>query len=153
MNLGDLTISSPAFKTLENIPEIYTGAGKNISPPLEWSRVPSNTKEFALVCFDPDAPVPYGFDHWVIYGIPSNINGIEENQGNAYTEGVNSTGHRGYTGPSPPQGHGPHHYFFWLYSLDTNLNLKPGLTRIQLMDAIAEHIIEQARIVGIYESR
>ncbi len=153
MNLGDLTISSPAFKTLENIPETYTSAGKNISPPLKWSKVPSNTKEFALVCFDPDAPVPYGFDHWVMYGIPSNINSIRENQGNAYTEGVNSTGNKGYTGPSPPSGHGPHHYFFWLYSLDKTLNLKPGLTRTQLMDAIEEHIIEQARIVGIYESK
>ncbi len=45
----------------------------------------------------------------------------------------------------------PHHYYFWLYALDKELNLKPGLNREQLLDAIAEHVIEQARLVGLYE--
>jgi phosphatidylethanolamine-binding protein (PEBP) family uncharacterized protein len=50
----------------------------------------------------------------------------------------------------PPQGNGPHHYYFWLiflaYALDTALNLKPGLTREQLVDAIADHIIVQSDV-------
>jgi len=152
MKLGDLRISSPAFGSLERIPERYVSAGDNISPPLKWNGVPADTQELALICHDPDAPFPYGFTHWVMYGIPTDGNGIGEGEGKqAFTEGTNSLGGQGYTGPAPPPGHGPHHYYFWLYALDTALNLKSGLTRKQLLDAIADHVTVQARLVGIYE--
>jgi phosphatidylethanolamine-binding protein (PEBP) family uncharacterized protein len=29
----------------------------------------------------------------------------------------------------PPEGHGRHHYYFWLYALDTEIDAAPGLTR------------------------
>ena len=153
MHLGDLQIMSPAFGSLRNIPKHFTTSGDNISPPLNWMNSPDNTKEFALICYDPDAPVTYGFTHWVVYAIPSDINSIEEGEGETFTDGVNSTGGTGYSGPAPPPEHGPHHYYFWLYALDKNLNLDPGLTREELLDAIDEHIIVQARHVGIYENR
>ena len=153
MHLGDFQINSPAFGSLKNIPKHYTGEGDNVSPPLMWIKPPKNTKEFALICYDPDAPVTYGYTHWVIYGIPSEIDSIKEGEVNKrFTEGVNSSGELGYTGPAPPPGHGPHHYYFWLYALDETLDLKPGLTRQELLDAIDDHIIVQARHVGIYES-
>ena len=152
LNLGDLSISSPAFGSLERIPERYVHGGDNLSPPLEWSGAPADTKEFALICHDPDAPLPYGFTHWVIYGITADVTSIGEGEGKeAFTEGTTGYGGQGYGGPAPPPGHGPHHYYFWLYALDTALNLKPGLKREQLLDAIADHIIVQARLVGIYE--
>ncbi|MEN6294119.1 MAG: YbhB/YbcL family Raf kinase inhibitor-like protein [Methanobacterium sp.] len=152
LNLGDLQIHSPAFDPLEHIPERYVYDGDNISPPVEWSGVPPDTKEFALICHDPDAPLPYGFTHWVVYGIPADITGIAEGEGKkAFTEGTTGYGEQGWGGPAPPPGHGPHHYYFWLYALDKVLNLKPGLTREQLLDAIADHVTVQARLVGIYE--
>lgn len=152
LNLGDLQIRSPAFGSLERIPERYVYDGDNISPPVEWSGAPPDTKEFALICHDPDAPLPYGFTHWVVYGIPADVTGIGEGKGKeAFTEGTTGYGEQDYGGPAPPPGHGPHHYYFWLYALDKALNLKPGLTREQLLDAIADHIIVQARVVGIYE--
>ena len=152
LNLGDLHINSPAFGPLERIPERYVYDGDNISPPVEWSGAPPDTKEFALICHDPDAPLPYGFTHWVVYGIPADVTSIGEGEGKkVFTEGTTGYGEQGWGGPAPPPGHGPHHYYFWLYALDTALNLKPGLTREQLLDAIADHIIVQARLVGIYE--
>ena len=152
LNLGDLHINSPAFGPLERIPERYVYDGDNISPPVEWSGAPPDTKEFALICHDPDAPLPYGFTHWVVYGIPADVTSIGEGKGKkVFTEGTTGYGEQGWGGPAPPPGHGPHHYYFWLYALDTALNLKPGLTREQLLDAIADHIIVQARLVGIYE--
>lgn len=152
LNLGDLHINSPAFGPLERIPELYVCDGGNISPPVEWSGAPPDTKEFALICHDPDAPLPYGFTHWVVYGIPADVTGIKEGEGKkVFKEGTTGYGEQGWGGPAPPPGHGPHHYYFWLYALDTALNLKPGLTREQLLDAIADHIIVQARLVGIYE--
>ena len=80
--------------------------GSNVSPPLNWSKTPINTREFALICYNPDAPYTYGFTHWVIYGIPPEITGIEEDKGKLFTEGVNSTGKMGYSGPAPPPANG-----------------------------------------------
>ena len=51
---------------------------------------------------------------------------------------------------SPP-GHGTHHYYFWLYALDRSLELQAGLNREELLDAIADHVIAQARLVGTYQ--
>ncbi len=153
-HLGDLQIKSPGFGNLEKIPKKFVSDGENLSPPLEWSKVPEGTKELALVCFDPDAPYTYGYTHWVMYGIPPETSGIAEGKGKrAFTEGINSGEKQGYSGPAPPPGHGPHHYYFWLYALDTKLNLKPGLTKKQLLEAIDDHITEQARFIGIYETK
>jgi Raf kinase inhibitor-like YbhB/YbcL family protein len=151
LNLGDLWIRSPAFGPLEKIPKRYVSDGDNISPPLEWGDIPTGTKELALILFDPDAPLPNGFTHWVMYGIPPEVTSIGEGEGKkAFTEGVTTGGEQGYDGPAPPPGHGPHHYYFWLYALDKSLDLKPGLTHEELIDAIADYITVQARLVGIY---
>lgn len=153
MKLGNLKIRSSVFDSQGKIPKKYSGYGENISPPLEWSGAPQNTREFALVCFDPDAPLPRGFVHWVLYGIPASVTRLTEGQKeSAFTSGVNGTGKTGYMGPQPPKGHGPHHYFFWVYALDSEMGLRPGLSLERLWDAIEDHVLEQARIVGIYEN-
>lgn len=147
-----MTITSPAFKQGARIPDKYTSVGENINPPLEWSHAPPGTKQFVLVCFDPDAPLPRGFDHWVLYGIPAEATSIPEGGGTkGLTQGLNGMGKEGYTGPAPPQGHGTHHYFFWIYALDTALKLEPGLDKDRLIDSIEGHVLEQARLVGLYE--
>ncbi|MBE9193009.1 YbhB/YbcL family Raf kinase inhibitor-like protein [Gloeocapsopsis crepidinum LEGE 06123] len=151
LNIKDLRIVSPAFTTLERIPKRYTSDGENISPPLEWSGLPSGTQQLVLICHDPDAPLPYGFTHWTVYGIPPTAHQLAQAGGSKFTEGTNSTDKLGYTGPAPPNGHGTHHYYFWLYALDKELDLRPGLNREQLLDAISDCVIEQARLVGIYE--
>lgn len=152
LNIKDLQIHSPAFTSLERIPKQYTSDGKNISPPLEWSGLPAGTQQLALICHDPDAPLPQGFTHWLIYGIGPTVNQIAEGDGSKFTEGMNSSNQPGYTGPAPPKGHGLHHYYFWLYALDAKLDLKPNINREELLNAIADHVIEQARLVGVYES-
>lgn len=152
LNIKDLQIHSPAFTSLERIPKQYTSDGKNISPPLEWSGLPAGTQQLALICHDPDAPLPQGFTHWLIYGVGPTVNQIPEGDGSKFTEGMNSSNQPGYTGPAPPKGHGLHHYYFWLYALDAKLDLKPNINREELLNAIADHVIEQARLVGVYES-
>lgn len=151
LKLKDLEISSPVFATLAAIPKRYTSDGENISPPLQWSKIPPETKQLVLICHDPDAPLPRGFTHWTIYNIPPDVNEIAENGGNKFTEGVNSAGSNGYTGPAPPSGHGVHHYYFWLYALDRTVDLQSGLSREELLDAIADSVTAQARLIGIYE--
>lgn len=152
IKLGNLKVTSPAFGPSERMDKKYGGDGGNQSPPLEWSGSPRGTKEFALICHDPDAPMPDGFTHWVVYGIPEGVTKLLEGQKpDAYTPGVNSARKQGYMGPYPPNGHGVHHYYFWVYALGKELKLKPGLDRAQLLGAISSSILEQARLVGTYE--
>ena len=151
LNIQDLKIESPVFGAHGNIPAKHTGEGEDVSPEITWSGVPEGTKQLALICHDPDAPLPHGFTHWVVYGIPADAGGIPEGGGGQFTEGANDFGNQGYNGPMPPEGHGTHHYYFWVYALSTELDAGPGLTRAELLDAIGDQVIEQARMIGTYK--
>ena len=151
LRLKHLEISSPAFSALQTIPQRHTSDGENISPTLQWSKVPPNTQQLILICHDPDAPIPLGFTHWSVYNIPPEVREIAEGEGSKYTEGANSMGSNGYTGPAPPSGHGIHHYYFWLYALKQALVFKAGLNREDILKAIADYVIAQARLVGVYQ--
>src|SRR5262245_3752568 len=43
--------------------------GQNAAPTLTWDNVPAETRSFALLMNDIDAPVAGGFHHWVVYNI------------------------------------------------------------------------------------
>ena len=149
LNVQDLKLTSPAFKHHERIPDDHSGDGEDVAPALEWSGVPDGTQAFAIVVHDPDAPLVDGFTHWVAYGIPGDATSLPEGGGNAVS-GTNSMGNTRYNGPAPPPDHGNHHYYFWIYALDDDLELEPGLDRRALLDQIEDHVIEQARLVGTF---
>jgi Raf kinase inhibitor-like YbhB/YbcL family protein len=151
LNVADLKIKSPAFEGHKRIPDKHTSNGENVAPPLEWSGAPEGTRAYALVVHDPDAPLVEGFTHWVAYGIPAETTSLPEG-GEGPVQGLNSMGEEGYTGPAPPPGHGPHHYYFWVYALDEDLELPPGLDRRALLTQIEDHVIEQARVIGTYSN-
>ena len=151
INVAELRIKSPAFDGHKRIPERHTGDGEDVSPALEWTGAPEGTQSFAVVVHDPDAPLVDGFTHWVAYGIPGDASGLPEGAQDGLVQGTHSMGERGYMGPAPPPGHGPHHYYFWVYALDDDLELEPGLDRRTLLDRIEDHVIEQARVIGTYE--
>jgi Raf kinase inhibitor-like YbhB/YbcL family protein len=125
LRLGNFLIRIPAFGPSGRMSKRYAGDGDNLSPPLEWSGAPRSTKQFALICHDPDAPLPHGFTHWVVCGIPESVTKLAEGQKpDVFTPGVNGRGKPGYAGPYPPSGHGVHHYYFWVYALDEELKLE-----------------------------
>ena len=66
-------------------------------------------------------------------------------------EGANGTGKLGYVGPCPPPGHGPHRYEFRLYALDAQLGAVEGANEEELMREIKSHLLETAKLVGLYE--
>lgn len=150
LKVDDLKVSSPAFSNHGAIPAKHTGDGEDVAPALQWSGLPEGTKALAVVMHDPDAPLVEGFTHWVAYGISADSDGLPEGGGQV-RNGVNSMGNAGYNGPAPPPGHGPHHYYFWVYALDEDLDLEPGLDRRALLERIEDHVIEQARMIGTYE--
>lgn len=150
LNIQDLEVECTSFGFGERCPDRITKEHDDVSPELRWSGVPEGTKQVAVICHDPDAPLPYGFTHWVVYGIPADVDRIEEGGGAKFTEGTNDFGEEGYGGPLPPEGHGPHHYYFWVYALDSEIDAGPGLSRAELLSRIEDHIIEQNRVVGTY---
>jgi len=152
--LSDLQVSSSAFPAGAQIPTRHTGEGEDKSPPLEWTNVPDGTRSFAVICHDPDAPVVssggYGFIHWVLYNVPGTATGLTEGEG-AHSTGPTDFGKPGYGGPMPPNGHGTHHYFFWVLALDREPDLEPGLTLGQLLETIESNVIGMNRLLGTYE--
>ena len=151
--LSDMQVSSPAFPPGGAIPARHTGEGEDVSPALAWSGVPAGTRSFAVICHDPDAPVVkdggYGFVHWVLYNVPGDATGLPEGfQGGSV--GMSDFGKPGYGGPMPPEGHGTHHYFFWVLALDTPPALPEGLSLHQLLEAVEPHTLGMNRLMGTY---
>jgi len=151
------SLISSSFENQEWIPKIHAcdRFGDNRSPKLEWKNPPSQTKSFALLCEDPDAPSGL-FTHWVIYNIPAKTNylkeGIvrQEKLPDGTIQGINSFRRLGYDGPCPPAGK-PHHYIFTLYALDTMIDLSMGATSNDIKMKIKEHILEKTELTGIFQ--
>ncbi|TAM71048.1 MAG: YbhB/YbcL family Raf kinase inhibitor-like protein [Microbacteriaceae bacterium] len=145
---GSLAVASPTIAALAPIPENHSADGGNVAPAITFSGAPQGTVEFALICHDPDAPLPSGFTHWTVYGIPAGASGVELSA-EGVREGPSGIGGHGWTGPQPPVGHGPHHYYFWLYALNRHVDGEP--TREEFLRDYADAVIEQARLVGTFE--
>jgi Raf kinase inhibitor-like YbhB/YbcL family protein len=150
----NIQITSAAFADGEPIPAKYTCDGNDVSPPLQWTNAPANTKSFALIADDPDAPAGT-WVHWVLYDLPADSSALPENvaktqnlTGNA-KQGVNDFRRVGYGGPCPPPGK-PHRYFFKIYALDTLLALKPGATKKDLLKAMEGHVLAEGVLIGIF---
>jgi Raf kinase inhibitor-like YbhB/YbcL family protein len=150
-----MEIKSSAFQNGADIPRKYTCDGTDVSPPLWWENAPSETKAFALISDDPDAPVGT-WVHWVIYDLPADtkelVEGVKTSETllNGAKQGINDFRKVGYGGPCPPPGPA-HRYFFRLYVLDAQTNLKPRATKQQLLDAMKGHILAEAQLIGRYK--
>ena len=150
LNIRDLSISSPAFTAGGPIPDRFANDKGNDQPEIRISGVPQGTVELAIICHDPDAPLPHGFTHWTLYGIAPDTQVIAENGEGDFRAGMNEFGNPGYGGPQPPGGHGLHHYYFWVYALDTKVDGTPS--RNEFLQDYADNIIEQNRYIGVYEN-
>jgi Raf kinase inhibitor-like YbhB/YbcL family protein len=150
-----LELSSSAFHEGKPIPERYTGDGKDISPPLQWTDPPVGTKCFALIADDPDAPRGT-WVHWVLFNLPpetrSLVEGVpkKETLANGAQHGTTDFGGVGYGGPAPPKGK-PHRYFFKLYALDDVLKLPAGATKADVETAMKGHVLAEAQVMGTYQ--
>jgi Raf kinase inhibitor-like YbhB/YbcL family protein len=148
-----MSLTSTAFAAGESIPVNYTCDGENVSPPLEWGQPPEGTQSLALIVDDPDAPSGE-FVHWVIYDLPPTLRGLpegvstDERPSQGGTNGKNGANVMGYTGPCPPSG--AHRYFFRLYAIDYRLDASPGLSKSQLLQAMAGDILAQGELIGVY---
>lgn len=152
-----LKITSDAFTEGAAIPIKYTCDDTNVSPPLRWSDAPPGTRSLALIADDPDAPAKV-WVHWLLYDLPPTVSELTEAQpkgdalANGAKQGRTDFGNNGYGGPCPPPGK-PHRYYFKLYALDVALDLPPGQTKQQLLDAMKGHTLAEASLMGTYKRK
>lgn len=148
LNIQDLSISFRDIGDGGPLPARHAHDQQDVSPALVISGVPSDAVELAVICHDPDAPLPRGFTHWTCYGIPASTTELDEGS-SAHREGPTDFGSPGYGGPLPPEGHGTHHYYFWVYALSRPVDGTPS--RAEFLDQYADAIVEQNRVVGTYQ--
>jgi Raf kinase inhibitor-like YbhB/YbcL family protein len=132
--------------------------GGNVSPALAWSGAPSDTKSFALLVHDPDAPTGSGWWHWVVYNIPPTTTALAAGAGDpkknlmpaGAIQGRNDYGGAGYGGPCPPPGK-PHRYQFRLYALKVpKLEVPANASAAMIGFNARAHALAEAEIVALY---
>jgi hypothetical protein len=155
-DVAKITLTSPAFEDGQPIPEKYTSQGDNVSPPLQWSDVSQQTKSFAVICEDSDAPSGT-FTHWLVYNLPPTTMSLDENipKGQSmvygFLQGKNDFGNLGYGGPAPEAGK-VHHYIFRVYALDIILLQQAGGDRSDLVGAMNGHVIGEGDLTGTFQT-
>lgn len=132
---------------------VHTCDGADRSPTVRWSAGPPETRSYALVVDDPDAPAGT-WVHWVAWNLPGDKLALPEGvrpQTPGLVQGLNDFKQVGWGGPCPPPGHGPHRYYFRLYGLDTLVDLPTGATRAQLDAAMEGHVVAKGEWMARYE--
>lgn len=153
-------LTSNGFVNGAPIPERFTCDGGDTSPSLTWDSLPPETRGFALVCSDPDAPNGTWY-HWAIWNMPIEAAGLPEGMpksasiqmgSGTMVQATNDFGNAGYGGPCPPPGHGKHRYNFVLTALDVpSLPVGAGADCRDVEKAAAEHAVAVATLTGTYE--
>jgi Raf kinase inhibitor-like YbhB/YbcL family protein len=132
--------------------------GGNSSPQLSWSGAPEGTRSYTVTCFDPDAPTPSGFWHWVLVDLPADVTSLEAGAG---AEGAKLPGHafmcrndggsKAFMGAAPPEGDQVHRYYFVVHavteeSLGVDSDASPAVVSFNLAFKTAGRAI----LVGTY---
>ena len=145
-----MELRSSAFTNNTPIPARFSRDGENVSPPLEWSGLPDEAVELALICEDPDAPRGT-FVHWLVGGIAPMDAALDVGQTpEGSVVGRNDFGNTGWDGPQPPPG-AAHRYYFRLYALSAPANLRPGFDADQLRRAAASNEADSATLIGLFQ--
>ncbi|HTE88258.1 MAG TPA: YbhB/YbcL family Raf kinase inhibitor-like protein [Terriglobales bacterium] len=148
------SISSPSFQNGKDIPKKFTCDAEDVSPALSWTDSPQGRKSFALIADDPDAPRGT-WTHCVLFDLPAATTSLPEGVPKVGEltgggrQGTNDFPKIGYGGPCPPPGK-PHRYFFKLYALDSQLNLKAGASKQEVEQAMQNHILGKTELMGKY---
>jgi len=151
-----MEITSKAFAQGERLPDTYAREHQDLSPPLQWSGVPEQAVELALICDDPDAPMGT-WTHWLIWGLSADRielpEGVEPKPTppdlDGAQQGTNDSGDIGYGGPRPPRGT-THRYFFRLYALSEPLALHRGAKASEVRAALESKVLARAETMATY---
>ncbi|WP_109473075.1 YbhB/YbcL family Raf kinase inhibitor-like protein [Ornithinimicrobium cavernae] len=131
--------------------------GNNTSPQLSWSDVPEGTKSFVVTCFDPDAPTPSGYWHWVLVDLPADVTSLDTGAasealpGNAFHV-RNDGGAATFGGAAPPEGDHVHRYYFVVHAVgEETLGVSPDVSPAVVSFNLAFKTLGRAIIHGTYQ--
>jgi Raf kinase inhibitor-like YbhB/YbcL family protein len=143
-----IELTSPTIAPGAEIPRVHTCDGEDRSPALKWNPV-GGSEGYALTMTDPDAR---GFVHWVVYGLPASVTSLPEGEVPAEARlGTNDFGRKGYGGPCPPSGQGPHRYVITLYAHGATALPPEGATLEEVLRALADALIAKGELKATYE--
>jgi phosphatidylethanolamine-binding protein (PEBP) family uncharacterized protein len=163
-----LSVSSLNFEQGEPIPVDHAGkrvGGTNLSPHLTWSPPPPETTELVLVVEDLDVPMSKPAVHCLVLIDPSRLDSpyqlplgaLSAREPAAGVGVLRSTIGRGYHGPEPIKGHGPHRYTFQVFALSSRVSSTVDGARLDrtrpraLLSCLTAPVTARGRLTGIYE--
>ena len=155
------TVESTDVRQGTQIAEVHVYAGGNRSHQLSWRGGPGGTKSFVVTCFDPDAPTPSGFWHWVVVDLPATVTSLSAGAGKEDASGLpkgafhcrNDYGSMGYGGPAPPKGDRPHRYYFVVHALDVEkLGVDEKTSPAAVSFTMLRHTLGRAILVATYQA-
>ncbi len=116
------TVTSESIEDGKPLRDDQVASAGNASPQLSWSGAPEGTKSYVVTCFDPDAPTPSGFWHWVLVDLPADVTSLEAGAAAGDLPGKafmcrNDGGANAFMGAAPPEGDQPHRYYFVVHAV------------------------------------
>ncbi len=158
--MASIAVTSLAFADHAPIPERYTADGVGVSPPLQWSGVPTQAASVLLIVEDADAPTPHPLVHAIIVDLEGGDGALAEaslpshgHAGAGLKIGRNSYLQASWMPPDPPPGHGVHRYLFQVFALEAGPSFGEAPGRDAVLGAIAAHGLASGCLIGIYERR
>ena len=153
------TVTSEDIQDGQPLGDDHVAAAGDTSPQLSWSGAPEGTKSYTVTCFDPDAPTPSGFWHWVLVDLPADVTSLERGAG---AEGAklpgkafmcrNDVGTRAFTGAAPPEGDQVHRYFFVVHAVtEESLGVDSDATPAVVSFNLAFKTAGRAILQGTYQ--
>ncbi len=146
-----LTVTSPAFQNMADIPFENTQYRTNTFPGLKWTAGPAGTKSYAVIMQDTDAVIRgSAILHWTMF----NITGTSLDAGMTAppagsTFGPNIRGaNQPYMGPRTPAGP-KHRYHLQVFALDTTLAPEAGANLDALLAAMKDHVLASGELIGL----
>ncbi len=129
----------------------------NTSPQLSWEGAPEGTRSYVITCFDPDAPTPSGFWHWVLVDVPADVTSLDTGASAGDLPGAafhvrNDGGEAGFMGAAPPPNDQPHRYFFVVHAVNADtLGVDASASPAVVSFNLAFKTLGRAIIHGTYQ--
>jgi Raf kinase inhibitor-like YbhB/YbcL family protein len=154
---ASFTVTSEDVQDGQPLKDDQVAAKGNTSPQLSWSGAPEGTKSFVVTCFDPDAPTPSGFWHWVLVDLPAGVTSLDTGAAAGHLPGKafhvrNDAGETGFTGAAPPEGDQVHRYFFVVHAVgEESLGVDESASPAVVSFNLAFKTLGRAIIHGTYQ--